>query len=193
LTETKPSRPRSGVTPQASGIGEASPAGSRARLLLQEEGTILETTEEAVFLLGPEATPGSSVAAIFPAAARDLQRALQARPPCAFALAPLGGRGGRALALACWPRGSTWEAEVLSLEGGPGREAAVLSELLHDLRTPLTTLLGAADLLAGGRLGAIPERMSPLLGAVAAAANQITEMLDRAAARRDAPTERGDA
>lgn len=144
-------------------------------------------------LLGPEAAPGASLAHLFPASASDLQRALAAKPPRAFALAPLGGRGGRALALACRPCGANWEAEVLPLEGGSGREAAVLSELLHDLRTPLTTLLGAAELLTGGRLGAVPERMGTLLGAAGAAATQITELLDRAAARRDAAPERGDA
>jgi signal transduction histidine kinase len=193
LAETIPSQPRSGVTQPAAGAATPSPDSARARLSLREEGTILEASEEAVRLLGPEAVQGISLAQLFPACAGDLQRALGARPPRAFSLAPLGGRGGRALALACWPGGAAWEAELLPLEGGSGREAAILSELLHDLRTPLTTLLGAADLLGGGRMGAVPERMGALLGAAGAAVAQITDLLDRAAARREAAPERGDA
>jgi signal transduction histidine kinase len=193
LAATTPSRPRAGATPPAAGGGRALSPPPRARLSLRAEGTIEESSEEAALLLGPEAVPGASLAQLFPACSAELGRAMAAAPARAFAIAPLGGRAGRALALACWPAGNAWEAEVLPLEGGSGRDAAVLSELLHDLRTPLTTLLGASELLCCGRLGAVTERMQALLGAAGAAAAQITEILDRAAARRDAPPERGDA
>jgi signal transduction histidine kinase len=182
-----------GVTQPAAEVGRPSSESAKARLTLREDGTILDIGDDAALWLGPGAAAGASLTLLFPASAGDLRRALAARPSRAFALAPLGGRGGRALALACRPAGAAWEAEVLPLEGGSGREAAILSELLHDLRTPLTTLLGAADLLGGGRLGPVPEGMGTLLGAAGAAATQITELLDRAAARRDAAPERGEA
>jgi signal transduction histidine kinase len=67
---------------------------------------------------------------------------------------------------------------------GPGaNEAEILADLMHDIRTPLTALLGAAELLGSGRLGEVPDRVSGLLKVAASAAGQIRDILDEAARR----------
>lgn len=71
----------------------------------------------------------------------------------------------------------------LPLKGHTAKEAEILADLMHDIRTPLTTLLGAAELLGSGRLGDLPDRVSGLLKAAAGAAGQIRDILDEAARR----------
>ncbi len=158
-------------------------------LALSAEGCITAWNESAGRLLGAELRPGRPAEDLFPGAGVALREHL--RPGAAgrmFCLAPAGARAGQALALVGRPlAGGGWEANVLPLVGGSGREAEILSDLLHDLRTPLTTLLGAAELLETGRLGAVPERAVNLLKAVEGAGRQITEVLEKAAERRAAP------
>jgi signal transduction histidine kinase len=58
-----------------------------------------------------------------------------------------------------------------------------LAALVHDLRAPLTVVEGFSDLLArrAGELG--PSERDEYLGRIAAAAREMRELLDRAAAR----------
>jgi signal transduction histidine kinase len=69
------------------------------------------------------------------------------------------------------------------------REARILSDLLHDLRTPLASLLAAAELLDSGRLGTVPEDVRRLLKVIEGAAEQMSEMVESATARRGAAGE----
>jgi signal transduction histidine kinase len=58
-----------------------------------------------------------------------------------------------------------------------------LAALVHDLRAPLTVVEGFSDLLArrGGELG--PSERDEYVGRIAAAAREMRDLLDRAAAR----------
>jgi signal transduction histidine kinase len=158
-------------------------------LAISAGGCITAWNESAGRLLGADLRAGRPAEDLFPGAGAALREHL--RPGAArrvFCLAPAGARTGQALALVGRPlTGGGWEAHVLPLVGGSGREAEILSDLLHDLRTPLTALLGAAELLETGRLGAVPERATNLLKAMEGAGRQITEMLEKAAERRAAP------
>lgn len=162
-------------------------AAATAALRLTPEGRVASWSAGARRLLGEELESGRSLADLFPGAAEGIGGGLRSAAPAPFCVAPVGARQGRALALVCRPLGEgDWEGVLLPLEGGSGREAEILSALLHDLRTPLTTLLGAAELLGSGRLGAMPERAAGLLKVAAGAAAQITGLLEDAAARRAA-------
>jgi signal transduction histidine kinase len=158
-------------------------------LAISAGGCITAWNESAGRLLGSDLRAGRPAEDLFPGAGPALRE--QLRPGAGrrvFCLAPAGARSGQALALVGRPlTGGGWEANLIPLVGGSGREAEILSNLLHDLRTPLTTLLGAAELLESGRLGGAPERAATLLKAVEGAGRQITAMLEQAAERRSAP------
>ncbi len=170
---------------------ESSQTAGGVALRLTPEGRIASFDGAAQSALGAGLSEQRMLSDYFPAAGAALRAGLTAAPRQAFCVAPLGARQGEALALLCQPLvDGDWQGALVPLVGGSGREAEILSDLLHDLRTPLTTLLGAAELLDTGRLGALPERAAGLLKVAASAATQITGMLDKAAERRDAPEER---
>lgn len=175
------------LSPQKARAETSEPA-ARTALRLKGDGRIASWSEEARRLLGPDLQKDRTLGEIFPGAATALRERLGAGARRAFCIAPVGARQGQALALVCRPLAEgDWEGTLLPLAGGSGREAQILSELLHDLRTPLTTLLGAAELLETGRPGPLPERVAGLLKVAAGAATQITGLLDKASARRGAP------
>ncbi|MEE9219608.1 MAG: histidine kinase dimerization/phospho-acceptor domain-containing protein [Acidobacteriota bacterium] len=159
-----------------------------AGLRLARDGTITSWNEAASHLWGSELA-GRKIEDLLPDVRGALKEAMSLEAPSqVFCIAPAGARSGQAMALVCRRAGRLeWEVELLPLQGGAGREAALLSALLHDLRTPLTTLLGASELLHSGELSSAPERTGTILKVAAGAARQIADLVNTASERHVIP------
>jgi signal transduction histidine kinase len=78
-------------------------------------------------------------------------------------------------------------------ETGPpeagGAEGQVIRQLGHDLRTPLTSISGAVELLQSGRMGPLQEGQTKVVGLLQKGADALLKMIDEATApyrgRRD--------
>lgn len=166
-----------------------------AELKLARDGMITAWNEDAAQLLGSDLR-GRRPAELFPGAQELLdETAWELGKEQGFCVAPVEAHtAGQALALICrpLPKEPAWEAFLLPLRGGSTTEGTVLSDLLHDLRTPLTTLLGASELLESGHLGAVPERAAGVIKVAAGAAQQMAALLEEAAMRRSNAPQRKD-
>ncbi|MCZ6778834.1 MAG: hypothetical protein O7F16_07675 [Acidobacteria bacterium] len=163
-----------------------------AEIRLACNGMITAWNDDAVRLLGSD-LEGRSPAELFPGVPGLLDEHLWSHQSGqGFCIAPVAGRDGQTLALVCRPlaQEQAWEAFLLPYKGSSAREGEILSGLMHDLRTPLTTLMGASELLESGHLGKIPQRASGILKVIAGAVQQIARMLEKAAERRSAPPQR---
>jgi signal transduction histidine kinase len=163
-----------------------------AELKLARNGMITAWNEDAARLLGPD-LEGRRPADLFPGVQELLDETVWTGGGSqGFCVAPVAARAGQALALVCRPmaQDQAWEAFLLPLRGGSTPAAEILSDLLHDLRTPLTTLLGASELLESGHLGSIPERAAGIIKVATGAAQQIAGMLENASVRRAASRKR---
>ena len=82
---------------------------------------------------------------------------------------------------------------VTVAETGPPRagsaEGKVIRQLGHDLRTPLTSISGAVELLQSGRLGSLQEGQTKVVGLMQKGADALLKIIDEATAayrgRRD--------
>lgn len=163
-----------------------------AEIRLARNGMITAWNDDAVRLLGSD-LQGRRPAELFPGAPDLLDEHLWSHQGGqGFCIAPVAARDGQTLALVCRPleQEQAWEALLLPLRGSSAREGEILSGLVHDLRTPLTTLLGASELLESGHLGKIPERASSILKVLSGASQQITQILEKAAERRSVTPQR---
>jgi signal transduction histidine kinase len=94
--------------------------------------------------------------------------------------APLPGRGkGRAVSVV---------VHEVPLPGAGRTEGRVIRQLGHDLRTPLTSISGAVELMQSGRLGACPPQQVKVLGMMQKAVDAMVRLIDEATApyRREA-------
>ena len=66
-----------------------------------------------------------------------------------------------------------------------------VGHLTHDLRTPLTSLMGASDLLLSGRVGDIDERQARLLRIVSESTERMASLLNEITSRFVAPEAEG--
>lgn len=66
-----------------------------------------------------------------------------------------------------------------------------VGHLTHDLRTPLTSLMGASDLLLSGRVGGTDERQARLLRIVSESTERMASLLNEITARFVAPEAEG--
>ena len=84
------------------------------------------------------------------------------------------------------PRGADVLALILEItEGftvGP-REGDDIRQLAHDLRTPLTSMSGAVELLESGRLGQVTAEQTRLLGMLQDGMRMMLTLIDDASAR----------
>lgn len=85
------------------------------------------------------------------------------------------GGGGASTAIIVQPRG-----EVAG--GRAGGEGKAICKLEHDLRSPLTSISGAAELLETGRLGAVTEQQKRCLGVLQKGVDGMLSLLEAAAA-----------
>jgi len=88
---------------------------------------------------------------------------------------PIGGRGEGATAALVLEI-----TELFSL--GP-REGDAIRQLTHDLRTPLTSMSGAVELLESGRLGHLTPEQVRLLEMIGKGMQMMLSLLDDASAR----------
>src|SRR3989442_8819943 len=94
---------------------------------------------------------------------------------------PIGGRGEGATAVLVLEI-----TELFSL--GP-REGDAIRQLTHDLRTPLTSMSGAVELLESGRLGQLTPEQVRLLEMLGKGMQMMRSLLDDASARAKTPQE----
>ncbi len=96
---------------------------------------------------------------------------------------PIGGRGeGAAAALVM---------EITELFSLGPREGDAIRQLAHDLRTPLTSMSGAVELLESGRLGQLSPEQVRLLEMLGKGMQMMMSLLDDASARAKAAQEAG--
>jgi signal transduction histidine kinase len=72
-----------------------------------------------------------------------------------------------------------------ALEVGP-REGDAMRQLTHDLRTPLTSISGATELLVSGRLGRLTSEQAPLLEVLQKGLQLMLSLIGEASARAHA-------
>jgi signal transduction histidine kinase len=63
--------------------------------------------------------------------------------------------------------------------GGSDELGKIVSQLTHDLRNPLTSIAGAAEMMRSQRLGELPPSVMRLAGIVQEGARRIDEILTR--------------
>jgi phospho-acceptor domain-containing protein len=84
------------------------------------------------------------------------------------------GSGGGAAALVL---------EITDAFGIGPKEGDAIRQLAHDLRTPLTSMSGALELLESGRLGALASEQTRLLGMVQKGLKMMLDLIEAASAR----------
>lgn len=85
------------------------------------------------------------------------------------------GGGGASTAIIVQPRG-----EVAG--GSPGGEGKAIRKLEHDLRSPLTSISGAAELLESSRFGRMNDQQTKCLGVIHKGLDAMLGLLESAAA-----------
>ena len=96
---------------------------------------------------------------------------------------PIGGKGeGAAAALVM---------EITELFSLGPREGDAIRQLAHDLRTPLTSMSGAVELLESGRLGQLTPEQVRLLEMLGKGMQMMMSLLDDASARAKSAQEGG--
>lgn len=73
--------------------------------------------------------------------------------------------------------------EVTDALGAGPREGDAIRQLAHDLRTPLTSISGAAELLESGRLGRLTPEQAPLLEMMQKGLQLMLSLIGEASAR----------
>ena len=114
--------------------------------------------------------------------ARTLEISLERPYLYAIAAAPIASKGrGKAGEVGVFVR------ELPSPQAG-GAEGKVIRQLGHDLRTPLTSISGAVELLQSGRLGPVAEQQLRVLGMMQKGVDAMVRLIDEATApfRKDA-------
>ena len=61
---------------------------------------------------------------------------------------------------------------------GPSRSLNQISKMMHDLKTPLATIMAASDLVLSGMLGPLSESQEKYLQMIKASSSQLSMMLD---------------
>lgn len=87
------------------------------------------------------------------------------------------------------PRGAEVVAFVLEVTEGftvSPQEGDEIRQLSHDLRTPLTSMSGAVELLESGRLGQVTAEQNRLLGMLQDGMQMMLSLIDDASARAKA-------
>jgi signal transduction histidine kinase len=87
------------------------------------------------------------------------------------------------------PKGADVLALLLEITEGFGvgpREGDEIRQLAHDLRTPLTSMSGAVELLETGRLGQVTVEQTRLLGMLQDGLQMMLTLIDDASARAKA-------
>jgi signal transduction histidine kinase len=85
------------------------------------------------------------------------------------------GGGGTNTAILVQPRGRS------AGSGNPGGEGNAIRKLEHDLRSPMTSISGAAELLDSTRLGSMNEQQRKCLGVIQKGVDAMLELLVAAA------------
>ncbi len=85
------------------------------------------------------------------------------------------GGGGASTAIIVQPRGDAAGDRA-------GSEGKAIRNLEHDLRSPLTSISGAAELLESGRLGAMTGQQTKCLGVIQQGVEGMLSLLEAAAA-----------
>ena len=104
-----------------------------------------------------------------------------------------GDAGGLRLSASAMPHGRTLFT-VEPMEASQHVDERVrqfVAHLTHDLRTPLTSLLGASDLLLSGRVGDTDERHARLLRIVSESTQRMAGLLSEITSRFVAPEAEG--
>lgn len=131
-----------------------------------EDDPLLRAIGEAVLEARESRTPS----------ARSLEISLERSYVYAIAAAPIAGKGrGRAGEVGVFVR------EMPAPQAG-GSEAKVIRQLGHDLRTPLTSISGAVELLQSGRLGPMAEQQQRVLGMMQKGVDAMVRLIDEATA-----------
>jgi len=118
-------------------------------------------------------------------AARSVEVSLERVHLYAITAAPLPGKGkGGETAVAV--------QEAPAPEAGKA-EGKVIRQLGHDLRTPLTSISGAVELLQSGRLGPLQPQQERVLGMMQKGVDAMVRLIDTATApfRRDIAADLG--
>ena len=85
------------------------------------------------------------------------------------------GGGGASTAIIVQPRGDS------AGSGSPGGEGKAIRKLDHDLRSPMTSISGAAELLESTRLGAMNAQQTKCLGVIQKGVDVMLGLLESAA------------
>ncbi|HET6279250.1 MAG TPA: histidine kinase dimerization/phospho-acceptor domain-containing protein [Candidatus Polarisedimenticolia bacterium] len=85
------------------------------------------------------------------------------------------GGGGANTAIIVQPRGRS------AGSGGPGSEGNAIRKLEHDLRSPMTSISGAAEMLDSTRLGGMNDQQRKCLGVIQRGVDSMLELLEAAA------------
>jgi len=137
-----------------------------------EHDPLLRAIGEAVLLARQSRRPS----------ARSIEISLERPHVYAIAAAPIAGKG----------RGRTGEVAVIVSEAPAAQagraEGKVMRQLGHDLRTPLTSISGAVELLQSGRLGPMADQQVRVLGMMQKGVDAMVRLIDEATApfRQDA-------
>lgn len=183
--------------PRAPEEGESK--GTAAFLLVDGRGNVIEASGWEALSLEPVpqliAAPAEGDEPILAGIAAAVAGARQARRPTlrlvevplervhtyVIAAAPLPGKEKSA-------RIAVTVAETGPPEAGSA-EGKVIRQLGHDLRTPLTSISGAVELLQSGRLGGLQEGQIKVVGLMQKGADALLKIIDQATApyrgRRD--------
>lgn len=172
-----------------------------ALLLLDRQGRILFCNTPAIRLLGRD-LGGLNLAEgdfeedlpIVPALASRFRLAGSRRPDAAGELLPVTGDDGPRyhwLTMSGAAADSPAEpgerilmlVDVTELLGSAATVRTVFSQVNHDLRSPLTSIGGSAELLMSGRLGELDGMQKRLVGIIEESVKKIAEILARTKAR----------
>jgi signal transduction histidine kinase len=187
------------------GKGATARAGSAARISEAGRGAeiaflVVDGSGKVIRARGWEAVTGRRAPARLPASGDD-SRSLEAAVAAAvrdagrtgapvLRRAPNGGGAHAPFSIAAGSLGSGRAARRTAVmveprsEAAPGRttEGQAIRKLGHDLRSPLTSISGAVELLQSGRLGDVSEQQARCLGVLQRGIDNLLEVLEKGTA-----------
>ncbi|HET8948498.1 MAG TPA: histidine kinase dimerization/phospho-acceptor domain-containing protein [Candidatus Polarisedimenticolia bacterium] len=179
--------------------GDSESRGTAAFLLVNGRGAVIEATGWEALSLEPVPTviadPSDGDEPILAGIAGAVAGARRSRrPTLRLVEVPLERVHTFVIAAAPLPGpGRSGSIAVTIAETGPpeagSAEGKVIRQLGHDLRTPLTSISGAIELLQSGRLGGLQEGQTKVVGLMQKGADALLRVIDQATAayrgRRD--------
>ena len=203
--------PRSPVPdPQTSTPSSGPPIGQLAHaldaglFLLEGDGSISFATPRAQTFLGLQVPEGGGSGSVRLNQGNQIAREIAARIPSGNAagagvhkeILQLGTEGERFLSIAFSPfrsgnGSSAWAVMVEDVTAivGKGKEASQWArELVHDLKSPLSTVAGSIDLIFSGRLGDLDPKLKKFLDLAQKGIDRLIDMLTAAGKSRPAGT-----